>query len=127
MSKILIERSAIEALRSTLNASTMAHHSGGDSAMIFDAEDREVEARRHGWYSVDDKGVDKLRSDIDAMLAKTDHKDLLVELSQLIEQSGAGSSHVILRDKNGRAMKLVLVATSDIDGIVHAVDTFLNV
>ena len=37
----------------------MAHHSGGDSAMIFDSYDGEVEQERKGWYSVNDVEVDE--------------------------------------------------------------------
>ncbi len=37
----------------------MAHHSGGDSAMIFDSYDADVERERKGWYSINDTEVEK--------------------------------------------------------------------
>lgn len=42
----------------------MAHHSGGDSAMVFDEFDYEAERKRKGWYSVDDRAIDLLDSTI---------------------------------------------------------------
>ena len=37
----------------------MAHHSGGDSTMIFDSHDAVVERERKGWYSINDTEVEK--------------------------------------------------------------------